>query len=307
MESGLKTWVGECSAWECDDLGHLNMRHYMTKTYQARQMMIIHLGLGHVFKAKSDSTVWIRDYHIKYHGEARPGNSLFIETGVLSFTEDTLTLCHMMYHVDRRIAASIVETIEHISQHTRQTFKWPSRVYNALANYQVEIPTPAKPRGFSPDLNSVAPTEADLKRWHANPIGVGVFQPGEIGHHGHVTAQAFLGRTTETIAHFKDGYPELHDVKAREAGLSGAMLEARAFIHARPQAGDGYRFYSGIQSGNRYTRNLVHHMVDAQTGSCLFSMLGVGCIFDLNSRRLVKATEAQVATLETLALKDLKL
>ena len=50
MDNFMKTWAGECSAWECDGLGHLNMRHYLTKAQQARQMFFIHNGLHDAFK-----------------------------------------------------------------------------------------------------------------------------------------------------------------------------------------------------------------------------------------------------------------
>ena len=74
MGKFLKTWAGECSAWECDGLGHLNMRHYMTKAMQARQMFFIRAGLHEAFKADAFSTVRVTDFHIKYLGEARPDN-----------------------------------------------------------------------------------------------------------------------------------------------------------------------------------------------------------------------------------------
>ena len=60
MDNFMKTWAGECSAWECDGLGHLNMRHYMTKTQQARQMFFIHNGLHGAFKKNALTTLIVK-------------------------------------------------------------------------------------------------------------------------------------------------------------------------------------------------------------------------------------------------------
>jgi len=73
------TWAGECSAWECDELGHLNMRHYVYKTAQARAGLIIRMGLANAFKLGATSSIRVKDFHIKYQGEARPGDPLKIE------------------------------------------------------------------------------------------------------------------------------------------------------------------------------------------------------------------------------------
>ena len=55
------TWAGECAAWECDELGHLNMRHYVGKFSQARAFLFIQLGLVNAFKARALSTVRVKD------------------------------------------------------------------------------------------------------------------------------------------------------------------------------------------------------------------------------------------------------
>lgn len=305
MGEFLKTWAGECSAWECDGLGHLNMRHYMTKVMQARQMFFIRAGLHEAFKSDALSSVRVTDFHIKYLGEARPDNPLYIETGLLELGEQTVRLCHMMFHGDGRIAATIVENIEHISLRTKTSFPWNTRFRNASKAFRVEQPQPSKPRNLSYDTRPQAPNETSLIKLGVKHIGAGVFQPHEMGLDGSATPQALMGRTTETISHMRDGYPEFLDAKYREGGKSGALLEAQVFLNHRAEAGDGYKFYSGLVSGNSYTRQIIHNVVDVITGKNFFSMIGDGCLFDLKARKLIKATDAQVAILKKNAIKGL--
>jgi len=302
----LKTWVGECSAWECDGLGHLNMRHYMTKVQQARQMFFIRAGLHEAFKVDAFSTVRVKDIHIKYLGEARPDNPLYIETGLLELDEETVQLCHMMFHRDGRIAATIIENIEHISLRTKEAFPWPKRFAAAVTPFEVEQPRPSKPRNLSYETVPWKPHEDDIKKLTAKHIGSGVFQPFELGMDGSVTPQALMGRATETIAHMADGYPEFLDPEYHASGKSGALLEAQIFMHRRAEAGDAYHFYCGVHDGNAYTRELVYHIFDVVTGECFFSMIGVGCLFDLKTRKLIKASDEQVTVLQKNIVKGLR-
>ncbi len=303
MQGFIQTWAGECSAWECDDLGHLNMRHYMTKVRQARQMMVIRLGLDEAFKIDAVSSVRVRDFHIKYMGEARPGDPLRIETAVLNVGECEARLCHIMYHASGKLAASVVETIDHVYLRTQNVFPWPQRFRkNAKAFTAQAQPQPTQPRGFTYGEPALQPIESQLQDWNVPRIGAGVFQTAETGIDGRVGAQPLLGRTTETIGHFKQAWPELHDADYREAGGSGALLEAMVTLGAPAEAGDAYHFYSGIHSANPYTRRLLHNIVNVVTGENIFSMTGIACLFNLNTRKLIKTDPAQVAALNSVSI-----
>ena len=87
--------------------------------------------------------------------------------------------------------------------------------------------------------------------------------------------------------------------------LTLALLEAQFFKNSRAETGDGYKLYAGLVEGNSYTRKLVHNVVDVVTGVNIFSMIGDGCLFDLKARKLIKATEAQVAALQKNIVKGL--
>ena len=303
MDGFIQTWAGECSAWECDDLGHLNMRHYMTKVRQARQMLVIRLGLDEAFKPDAVSSVRMNRFHIKYLGEARPGNPLRIESAVLDLGKTNARFCHIMYHTDGRLACTVVETIDPTSLRTRLPFPWPKRVHeNARALQISEQPAPSKPRGFDYDDVWLAPNETSLKEWGVRNIGAGVFQPYEMGPTGRAGAQGLLGRTTETIGHIHEAWPEMHEKSYRDDGGSGALLEAFIIMGQPAEVGDGYHFYSGVHSADQYTRRLVHNIVNVVTGENIFSMTGIGCLFNLKTRKLVKASPEQVKALNDKAI-----
>jgi len=110
----LVTYYGEAVQWECDELGHLNMRHYMTKVHQARQFFFIHLGLHEAFESGSPSTVRASKFMVRYLKECRPAERLKIKTGLLEVGETSADLIHIMTHFDETVAAVFVETVDHI-------------------------------------------------------------------------------------------------------------------------------------------------------------------------------------------------
>ena len=298
-------WAGECSAWECDDLGHLNMRHYMTKVQQARQSLVIQLGLHDAFKANAQSSLRVTKFHIKYLGEARPGDPLRIESAILHLGETDMQLCHIMYHSDDRLACTVTEWVDHIYLRSGNAFPWPSRVLNAANAFTAsEQPLPSKPRGLTYNEVYPTPTAQQLIDWNVKQIGAGVYQPFEIGISGNIVPQAFLGRTTETLGQFRSAWPEMYDEDYRAASGSAALLEAMIIMGTPASAGDAYHFHSGIHSANGHTRRLVHNMVHAVTGENLFSMTGIGCLFNLKTRKLVKTSEENIAQMTEKAVKQ---
>ena len=208
-----------------------------------------------------------------------------------------------MYHATGKLAASVVETIDHVYLRTQNTFAWPQRFLESAKAYTVEAqPQPTASRGFNYGDPVMQPTESDLKDWGVDCIGAGVFQPSEVGVDGRIGAQPLLGRTTETVGHIKKAWPEMHDDAYREAGGSGALLEAMVTLGAPAEAGDAYHFYSGIHSADQYTRRLEHNIVNVITGENIFSMTGIGCLFNLKTRKLVKTQTNEIAALNAAAI-----
>lgn len=275
----------------------MNMRHYIHKIDEARRGLIVRLGLPRAFHPGVVSTIRCRDLHIKYQGEARPGDPLRIDSAVLNISETTARLCHVMTHRDGRIAATVVETIEHVYLPEDKIFPWPKRVRGAASELTAKLPAPAKPRNIDGNKTHIGMSLAELENTGASIIGAGVFGASELDITSRVTMGSFFGRTTSSIGWFKDGWPEFEDPAYQASGMSAALLEMRAVIHSYPKRGDAYAYLPALIDANAYTREIVHNLVDPVSGKSWVSMQASGCKFDLNSRKLVKCTEAEQARL----------
>lgn len=301
-----QTWAGECSAWECDELGHMNMRHYAHKMDEARRGLVIRLGLTSAYHPGTSSTVRCRDFHIKYQGEARPGAPLRIDSALLELGESTARLCHIMTHRDGRIAATAVETVEHVYIPEDKIFPWPTRVQVAAPKFTADLPSPAKPRNIDGMSPHIGMSKVALEAAGAKFIGTGVFGAAELDISNRVTLGSFFGRTTSSIGWFSEGWPEFEDEAYIGSGKSGALLEMRAVVHRYPRQGDIYIYAPAITSANAYTREFVHNLVDPISGDSWVSMQASACKFDLKARALIKSTEEDLAFLEKKMLKEVK-
>ena len=113
------------------------------------------------------------------------------------------------------------------------------------------------------------------------------------------------GRTTSTIAWFKEGWPEFENPDYQAGGKSAALLEMRAVMHRYPARGDAYVYAPAMVSANSYTREFIHNLLDPVTGESWVSMQASGCKFDLTARKLLKTTPEELAVLERGMVKGL--
>ncbi|MEM7728960.1 MAG: thioesterase family protein [Pseudomonadota bacterium] len=299
------SWAGDCSAWECDELGHLNMSFYIDKFEQARMGLFVRLGLVEAFKPGAHSTVRSRDIHIKYLAEARPGSPLRIESALIALHAETAEVGHVMYHRDGRIAATLREVVEHIYIPDDRTFPWPSRLRGAADAHTDQMPAPARPRNLSLDWDLPAPDAAALERLGAADVGGGIFLPAETMPAGHVPFSRLFRRITTTLGWFSDGWPEFTDPAYMASGGSAVVLEIRVHMHSLLEAGDLYHLRPAVVSANPYTRIIMHNVLNTVTGESVASGYAAGGLFDLKARKLTKATPGQIETLMAAAVPSL--
>lgn len=310
MGEWLDSWRGEAVNWQCDELGHLNMRHYLGKAEEARQFLFIHLGLSRAFQRGAPSTVRLRDVTICYKKEARPGARLSIRSGLLRLGEDDADIIHVMEHADGSVAATFQERVEHIYLRTGEPFAWPSRL-RECADTACVNGEGIGPRGL-PDLEAVGPSRKTLDDWGAERIGAGVFRADEADIFNHIRGVSLLGRFTESVGNFRKGWPEAygpgglyHPDTTEPPRLSGVLLEIRLHIHRDICPGQALEVWSGLLSATPSIRNLVHSLVDPVSGENYASAVATSAVIDLVERKLVRVTQDQLAALQANCLPEL--
>lgn len=71
--SGSLLWRGNANAWECDELGHLNVMFYITKAMQALETLSHQFGMHQAFSQQALASLQVNSYQVRYLAEARAG------------------------------------------------------------------------------------------------------------------------------------------------------------------------------------------------------------------------------------------
>jgi acyl-CoA thioester hydrolase len=285
----IELWRGAVNAWECDELGHMNVRFYLAKASEAVANLAEAAGLNPVQRHDSASTLVPRDIHIRFLAEAHPGAPLFIEGGFLAHDRTTASVILVMRHAGTgRPAATFRSTLGHADPGNGRDFAWPDRFSARADSLLVDLPDFAVPRGLSLD---VSPTDAGLRKadgLQLETIGRGRFGNHEMDAFGWLRPEFLLGRISDSVVNFAAAFPEEWAMHAGHNGqrIGSALLECRIRPHRWPRAGDGFVVRSGLKSAGPRVRNLVHWVLEPATGTPWWSMEGVAAPMDLETRRL---------------------
>lgn len=301
----VEVWRGGVASWECDQMGHLNVGFYVAKSMQALAGLAAELGMPGAFAPSAEATLMVREQHIRFIREARPGAPLRIAGGVVSMGEDEARLMLVMHHLSGEIAASFQTVVAHVTARDGRPFPWADRIRARADALAFEVPEKAAPRSIG--LHPVQ-TEASLAR--ANELGLvrtglGVIDTGDCDAFGRMRTETFMHRLSDGIPHFFAGRrPGAVDPERK---VGGAALEYRLLHHAWPRAGDRLELRSGSAGGDPRFRRLVHWLLDPATGRPWGSAEAIAVSFDLETRKLITLSDEEFARVEADAVPGLGL
>jgi len=306
-----EVWRGNSAAWECDELGHLNVRAYLAKAMEAVASLGVSLGLIEAWSARAFATLRPSDIHIRYMKECRPGAPLAAFAGVLDVGEDWARVyVEIRRSASDDVAAALRLRLKHVAVRTGEAFAWRESARTALEAARIEAPAATAPKGLDPER---APREtvslAEAQRLGLERIGMGVIDPAECGVFGWIRPETVLSRVSTSVVNFRTALPEetAQAAAGGSAKVGTALLEARLIYRGWPRAGAAYEIHSGLGGVEGRTRRLVHWMIDPVTGRAWASMEGVGLLMDLVARRAAPLDEALQAKLKAAAIEGLSL
>lgn len=299
-------WRGNANAWECDEMGHLNVKSYLAKAMQAVARLIEDAGLAGAFRPGATATVQTGEIHIRFLGEARPGAPLFIEGGFIRIGGDDADIALVMRHSgDHRLAATLTWTVRHIVPGSPKAFPWPSRFQSAAADLTASLPDEARPRGLdaSPGCQTVSLVQADALDLFQ--LGLGRFGQEDADVFGAMRAECLLGKVSDSVANFAQAFPD-RQFEVTDDPRGGALLEARIRVHRWPQAGDGFVVRSALAGMTDKVRHIVHWVIDPVTGKPWWTVEGIAATLNLRTRRVEAASPEELTLIGKAVRADLR-
>ena len=84
---GLEVWRGSVNTWECDAMGHMNVRFYGVRALEGLVGLAAAMGMPRAFSPTAGATLLVREQHIRFLREALAGTVLTLRGWVAELGE----------------------------------------------------------------------------------------------------------------------------------------------------------------------------------------------------------------------------
>ena len=98
LEGGIEVWRGGVNAWQCDQMGHLNVRFYVAHAMEGLVALAGALGMPQAFAPRGAASLQVLQHHIRFLNEARVGDPLNMTAGLLGMGEDDARVLMLLAH-----------------------------------------------------------------------------------------------------------------------------------------------------------------------------------------------------------------
>ncbi|HEX4354462.1 MAG TPA: thioesterase family protein [Polyangiales bacterium] len=277
----LEVLRSSVNTWECDHMGHLNVRHYFGRANDGLAVLGLHLGLSPTGLRERGLMVRARDQHVRFARELRPGAVFSVHAGVVSSSDDVLVTYEELRNGDGEVSATISSELSLRDTATHAPRPWPSSVLDAARAVRCEVPAYGAARGVGREPASYRPSLSEAVERGLYGAYLGPVQAEDCDLDGVMRESACMARISDGIPHF---FRALYRV-SRPEGVGGAALEYRYAFHEWARASNVIEIRSGLKAIGRKTLHMDHFIFDVESGHCLAAAEAVAVWFDLQARK----------------------
>ena len=291
----MEVWRGEVPTWECDEMGHLNVRHYVARAMEGLAGAAAALGMPDAFTERAAATLIVREHHIRFLREARAGAPLHMTVGVLEMGEaDAVLLQTLVHSGSGQTAATFVTRVAHAAARTCRPFPWPRRTLRLAESLMTQAPPDAGPRTLESGPVASKASMAEANRLGLAVTGRGAVRPQDCDVFGRMRTELVMGRISDGMPHFTGPLRAAAAAAAPDANIGGAALEYRLAYFDLPRTGEPLELRAGFAAiAPKYAR-MAHWLLDPRSGAPYATAEHIGANFDLDARRILAMPEDAV-------------
>lgn len=286
-------WRGSAEAWECDEMGHMNVRFWVRHCLDGIIVLAEDIGCSGAFARGATATLIPTRQHIKFMREARAGAPLFSRGGIVSISDTEITFyCELVHSFSGEIGATFITTLAHVDAKTGKAFPFPARVAQLSEKFKIDIPTHGQPRSVSLDGDLVTGNIETAIATGSRFLGQAGVRGDEVDLFDRLYPDGMIGRVSNAMPNFlakwrEDATAEMTEIDGIARTAGAAVLEYRLDYLAWPTIGDMAVVYSGLTEVADKTIMLRHWLLDPQTGEpwCVCEALAV--TLDLKARKII--------------------
>jgi len=299
----LEVLRSSVNTWDCDHMGHMNVRRYFAHANSGLAVLSLQLGLSPRRMQEQGLALRARDQHLRFRKELRPGAGFSLHAGAVDQSPSLLTTYAELRTLQSEVSATIVTQSALAVRASGELTAWPAELLEAAQRIRCEVPEYAQPRGVIARAERTRITRDQALALGMLPGYLGPVLAEDCDELGLMRESACMGRIADGIAHF---FYSLQGGK-RPDGIGGAALEYRFVFHSWPRVSDAIEVRSALSALEPKTMQVTHYLFDLETGACCASSQAVVVWFDLTARKAVVMPDEVRAKLQTQVIQGLTL
>lgn len=271
MFETLKSFV---NTWECDENNHLNVQFYFERFDDADRHFRLQAGFD-------DDTIGRRlSRHVRYHRECYVGGLQVVRSAVYEAAADFVTAVHVLYDVGSGMISATALDRYHLSK------PLSDRLLADLPSAPQAETLAARPRSFTGQHPSLDVTARFLLQNRGLASYYGSVKPAHCDASGYLDSRSTIAIMSNAAAHVWQAAP-MTRAWLDENGYGRVAVEMRLTLGDPIPAGTLTRVVTKWASAERTTFTFRHHLIDAETGTCLAIVDNAALVMDLETRKAV--------------------
>jgi len=304
VPQGPECYRGNVNTWECDEMGHMNVRFYVVKGEEAATILLAKLGASPAALKAKGLRAQVMDYHVRFLAEMHPGSGVFGHAAVTKASSEELRLFIDLRHAIGGHPAATLNLTVKLEDDQGSFVPWPEDVLTAVDEFMLgDIPAHGAPLSLHLNPSAGQGSLDRAKDLGLHQINLGVVRIDQCDGQGDMRGEWFMGRVSDGIGNLIRTF--MPDRGKKNSNTGGAALEYRIIIHKRPREGDIVAVHSGLAGIANKTFRMGHWLLDMVSGEALATMEASAASFDLTERKIIPITETRRAEMEKYLIEGL--
>lgn len=274
-----ETARGVVNAWQCDQMGHLNVRGYVEFAHHATGNLAERIGLDRRASERTGLVLAPVEERILFQRELLAGDIVTVRSGLRAVGHRHLKIFHQIVNPASEEVSALFETVVVLfDQATARATALPGDIREAagaLLADETAFPPPAPPRGPKPPAKVVDgfyETYRDsVDAWDCDHMGRMV-TPSYIARFSSAAGHVFLPLGIDRVA-------------LRAQGIGGAALDYTLTYRKPLYVGTAIVVKTGLLEVGNKVMWFCHHLVNAATDEIATTVLVAAVNLDLRQRR----------------------
>jgi acyl-CoA thioester hydrolase len=292
---------------EIDELGHMNVRFYLSKALRATDELAARHGLSPDACAALGGDVELSDLYTRHHREQLAGAQLVVVGGVLAVRPDGVRFYHELRNPARdECAATFVHELALRDWETRAPRPLPENVAKSAGSALVDWPEYGRPRSIDLDAGPPPLSLAGARERGIAMRAERAVLAEECGPDGRFIPSRYQDMVWggDPVEPRRTG-GWLHDTE--DGGKMGwATLESRGVLLELPRAGTCIQSFGAEVELSAKVSYRHQWVFDVASGALLCTSSTVNLAFDIGARRAIEIPSAVRRMLETQYHPDLR-